>query len=94
MVWVDDGDGTLRGGETEFPLLPSKADSRWCAFVDCPAQSQQGVAFKPVPGNAVYWENFRSDGSGRGFQETWHAGLPVVEGTKVGLNIWSWGRLD
>lgn len=94
MVWVDDGDGTLRGGGTEFPLLPSKTDSRWCAFIDCSADSQQGVTFKPVPGNAVYWENFRSDGSGRGFQETWHAGLPVVEGTKVGLNIWSWGRLD
>ena len=100
MVWVDDGDGALRGGGTEFPLLPSKADSRWCAFVDCPADSQhpadrqKGVVFKPLPGNAVYWENFRADGSGRGFQETWHAGLPVVEGTKVGLNIWSWGRLD
>ncbi|KAK0738597.1 hypothetical protein B0T18DRAFT_334715 [Schizothecium vesticola] len=71
-----------------------RSDSRWCAFVDCPADGQQGVVFRPLPGNAVYWENFRSDGSGRGFQETWHAGLPVVEGIKVGLNIWSWGRLD
>ncbi|KAI1879388.1 hypothetical protein JX265_002342 [Neoarthrinium moseri] len=53
-----------------------------------------GVTFKPVAGNAVFWENFRPDGTGRGWEETWHAGLPVKSGVKVGLNIWSWGRLD
>lgn len=53
-----------------------------------------GVVFKPLVGNAVYWENFRADGSGRGYEESWHAGLPVVQGVKVGLNIWSWGRID
>lgn len=53
-----------------------------------------GVTFKPLAGNAVYWENFRPDGSGRGWDETWHAGLPVQEGVKVGLNIWTWGRID
>ncbi|KAI1266350.1 2OG-Fe(II) oxygenase family oxidoreductase [Xylariaceae sp. FL1019] len=53
-----------------------------------------GVTFRVVPGNAVFWWNFRPDGTGRGFDETWHAGLPVTKGTKVGLNIWSWGRLD
>lgn len=53
-----------------------------------------GVVFKPMAGNAVYWENFRPDGTGRGWNETWHAGLPVIRGTKVGLNIWSWGRID
>lgn len=52
---------------------------------------QRGVVFKVVPGNAVYWENFAADG--RGFEETWHAGLPVEEGVKVGLNIWSFGRI-
>ncbi|KAI0512668.1 2OG-Fe(II) oxygenase family oxidoreductase [Xylaria bambusicola] len=52
-----------------------------------------GVTFKAIPGNAVFWENFRPDGTGRGWNETWHAGLPVKRGTKVGLNIWSWGRL-
>ncbi|KAK2604484.1 hypothetical protein N8I77_007411 [Diaporthe amygdali] len=56
--------------------------------------ASQGVVFKPVAGNAVYWENFRPDGTGRGWEETWHAGLPVTRGTKVGLNIWSWGRID
>ncbi|CAM1502896.1 Fc.00g076720.m01.CDS01 [Cosmosporella sp. VM-42] len=52
---------------------------------------QGGVTFKVVPGNAVYWENFAADG--RGYEETWHAGLPVEEGFKVGLNIWSFGRI-
>ncbi|KAJ4370527.1 hypothetical protein N0V83_005048 [Neocucurbitaria cava] len=49
---------------------------------------EQGVIFKPVKGNAVFWENMRSDGSG--YLESWHAGLPVKSGSKIGLNIWSW----
>lgn len=52
----------------------------------------KGTTFKVVPGNAVYWENFASDG--RGYDETWHAGLPVKKGVKVGLNIWSFGRIE
>ncbi|KAK3322581.1 2OG-Fe(II) oxygenase family oxidoreductase [Apodospora peruviana] len=111
MVWVDDSDGQLQGGGTEFPLLRYRQDSRWCRFIDCrasqagPADSSDGkadsapttssaVIFKPIAGNAVYWENFRSDGTGRGYDETWHAGLPVEKEVKVGLNIWSWGRID
>ncbi|KAK0710887.1 hypothetical protein B0H67DRAFT_667875 [Lasiosphaeris hirsuta] len=67
--------------------------------VKCPSGdgdngAEGGVVFKPVPGNAVYWENFRPDGTGKGYDETWHAGLPVVKGVKVGLNIWSWGRIE
>lgn len=58
------------------------------------ATPDTGVVFKPLAGNAVYWENFRPDGTGRGWDETWHAGLPVKEGIKVGLNIWTWGRID
>ncbi|KAL7795774.1 hypothetical protein V8C37DRAFT_27969 [Trichoderma ceciliae] len=52
----------------------------------------KGTTFKAVPGNAVYWENFAPDG--RGYDETWHAGLPVRKGVKVGLNIWSFGRIE
>lgn len=101
------GDGALVGGGTEFPLLRRLSlDQRWCRFVECgdaaaavPEGDQghnqsAGAVFKPIAGNAVYWENFRPDGTGRGWQETWHAGLPVEKGTKVGLNIWSWGRID
>lgn len=50
----------------------------------------EGVIFKPIKGNAIYWENIRPDGTG--YTETWHAGLPVKTGTKVGLNIWTWYR--
>lgn len=52
----------------------------------------KGTTFTVVPGNAVYWENFALNG--REYQETWHAGLPVKNGTKVGLNIWSFGRIE
>ncbi|KAF7157856.1 hypothetical protein CNMCM5623_002290 [Aspergillus felis] len=48
----------------------------------------EGITFKPIKGNAVFWENLRPDGTG--YPETWHAALPVTSGTKVGLNIWSW----
>jgi prolyl 4-hydroxylase len=72
----------------------------WCEFVECADEeggggsgggrdsSREGVTFRPVRGNALYWENLRLDGEG--YQETWHAGLPVRMGTKVGLNIWTW----
>ncbi|KAI1393518.1 uncharacterized protein F4822DRAFT_15592 [Hypoxylon trugodes] len=98
MVWVESRD--VVGGGTEFPLLRREAPGRfWCRWVECGDQDgdgggNTGVTFKPVAGNAVYWENFRPDGTGRGWDETWHAGLPVEKGTKVGLNIWSWGRLN
>ncbi|TLD05178.1 uncharacterized protein PgNI_09970 [Pyricularia grisea] len=107
MAWVGDGDGSLVGGGTEFPLLrrPS-SDDRWCRFVvgcggDADKEDQErqgGVVFKPIVGNAVFWENFNPhtgpDGIVRGYEESWHAGLPVERGVKVGLNIWSYGRVD
>ncbi|KAI1429304.1 hypothetical protein F5Y12DRAFT_478269 [Xylaria sp. FL1777] len=104
MVWVKADE--IEGGGTEFPHLQRKGpDYPWCRWVECPDTGEDstkreegepitGVTFKAVPGNAVFWENFRPDGTGRGWQETWHAGLPVTRGKKVGLNIWSWGRLN
>ena len=104
MAWVDAED--LEGGGTEFPYLNlgREADPRWCRFIECspkaapietPAGSSatpEGVIFKPIPGNAIFWENFRPDGNG--YEETWHAGLRVTKGVKVGLNIWSTGRIE
>jgi prolyl 4-hydroxylase len=84
MVYVSDA---CEGGGTEFPMLDSKKDGRWCEFVDCDIGGE-GVAFKPRKGAAVFWLNFDEDG--RGLKETIHAGLPVTKGVKVGLNIWSW----
>ncbi|KAI0603190.1 2OG-Fe(II) oxygenase family oxidoreductase [Biscogniauxia sp. FL1348] len=126
MVWVRADD--VKGGGTEFPLLPRNGpDEPWCRWVECAGEQSSevedegeeedsdsggaakkekkkkkkkdgepltGVTFVPVAGNAVFWENFRPDGTGRGWEETWHAGLPIKRGIKVGLNIWSWGRLS
>lgn len=41
-----------------------------------------------MTGNAVYWENIRPDGTD--YEESWHSGLPVTSGMKIGSNIWSW----
>lgn len=86
----EEGGEVKKGGEEEDP---------WCRFVECEGgrvktgPDGRGVTFKAVEGNAVFWTNFRADGSGDGYRETWHAGLPVTRGEKVGLNIWSWGRI-
>jgi prolyl 4-hydroxylase len=81
------------GGGTHFPRLQKPAGEEWCKFIECNGEYEDeglkaGVIFKPVKGNAVYWENMRADGSG--YAESWHAGLPVTGGEKIGLNIWSW----
>lgn len=86
------------GGGTHFPRLRRPRASKWCRFIECDedqdgsaeiqAQVRDGVTFKPITGNAIFWENLRPDGTG--YPETWHAALPVLSGEKVGLNIWSW----
>lgn len=96
MVYVD---ADCEGGGTEFPRIrmPDTSNGRWCEFLECDetggegedSTRRMGVTFKPKTGNAVFWENLRPDGYG--YEESWHAGLPVLAGTKVGLNIWSWG---
>jgi prolyl 4-hydroxylase len=96
------GVGECTGGGTHFPYLTmppgaavgaGTAESEaggWCRILDCEAAANGvgGVTFLPVPGNAIYWDNVRRDGSG--YMETLHAGMPVTSGTKIGLNIWSW----
>lgn len=90
MVYVD---ADCKGGGTEFPRIkmPETEKGRWCDFLECDEGStkEMGVTFKPIKGNAVFWENIGPDGWG--YEETYHAGLPVLSGSKVGLNIWSWG---
>lgn len=83
MVYLE---ANCTGGGTNFPRLEIPRGGNWCEFVEC--ESRQGVTFKPLKGNAVFWENLRADGTG--YKECWHAGLPVLSGTKIGLNIWSW----
>ena len=88
MVYLrGEGEG-CEGGGTAFPMLEGRTEGGWCRFVDCGRGREEGVAFRPRKGAAVFWLNF--DGEGRGVKETVHAGLPVTKGVKVGLNIWSW----
>lgn len=72
---------------TRFPNLLvdwSKEDSRWCQFVDC---NSTEITIRPIPGNAIFWKNLNV--SNEGDYRTLHAGLPPLNGTKVGLNIWT-----
>lgn len=90
MVYLD---ANCTGGGTNFPRLRMPRKRQWCRFIECDEDntsgtSYEGVTFKPIKGNAIFWENLRPDGTG--YPETWHAALPVLSGTKVGLNIWSW----
>ena len=77
----------ITGGGTNFPILDTPKDDRWCEFMDCDEPWENGVTFKPLPGNAVFWQNL--DGEGRGDPATIHAGLPVTSGNKLGMNIWT-----
>ncbi|KAI0025078.1 hypothetical protein F4780DRAFT_722123 [Xylariomycetidae sp. FL0641] len=77
----------LTGGGTNFPLVAAPADPSWCRYVDCDEPWDNGVTFRPVEGNAVFWSNVREDGSGD--PRTLHAGLPVTSGEKIGMNIWT-----
>ncbi len=100
MVYLE---ANCTGGGTHFPRLQRPSGDEWCKFIECEPEEEalvsseqrnndaslkEGVIFKPIAGNAVFWENMRSDGTG--YLESWHAGLPVKSGVKIGLNIWSW----
>ncbi|ERT02973.1 hypothetical protein HMPREF1624_01277 [Sporothrix schenckii ATCC 58251] len=88
------GPAALRGGGTNFPLVnaPPPTD-QWCAYTDCDEPWERGVTFRPVQGNAVYWDNLlpRTEGQDTrtGDPRALHAGLPVVAGEKIGMNIWT-----
>ncbi|KAI4596685.1 hypothetical protein KJ359_005027 [Pestalotiopsis sp. 9143b] len=77
----------IRGGGTNFPMLDAPYNQKWCDFVDCDEPYENGVTFRPVVGNAVFWRNLNEDGTGD--QRNLHAGLPVASGWKIGMNIWT-----
>lgn len=83
------------GGGTQFPFLDPPNDERWCEYVNCDAEEEDGVVFRPVQGNAVFWRNLvetkTKEGNRRfvGDRRTLHAGLAVQRGEKVGMNVWT-----
>lgn len=90
FAYVDASDD-IAGGGTHFPKLPAKSGEGWCRFVECDDQWDRGVTFRAVAGNAVYWTNLVKgpDGNPKGDDRVLHAGLPVIRGSKLGMNIWS-----
>lgn len=84
-VWLD---GSCTGGGTHFPSLPRLEDPSLCVYLDCSVSPDNGTVFKPIPRNAIFWESLSDDGQVN--YETQHAGLTVEEGSKIGLNIWTW----
>jgi prolyl 4-hydroxylase len=85
FVYIAASDDIVGGG-TQFPLLDAPKNERWCEYVNCDAGWDEGVTFRPIPRNAVFWKNMKG---GRGDKRTLHAGLPVQRGEKLGMNIWT-----
>lgn len=50
---------------------------------------EKGVSFKPIAGNAIYWYNLIPH-SETPHPALRHAGMPVISGKKIGLNMWTW----
>lgn len=87
-------------GETYFPYVgPSEQDRgtagqrpaheprRWNQSDPIWRDHESGgLAFRPIKGNALFWLNLHSDGTGH--EKTLHAGLPVGSGLKTAMNIW------
>lgn len=49
-------------------------------------EGANGVLFHPIAGNAIFWVNLHANRTGD--ERNIHAGLPVIEGEKIAMNIW------
>jgi prolyl 4-hydroxylase len=78
------------GGTTAFPKVPRPRAPEWCDVLKCEdenGQEVQWVEVKPRIGAAVFWYNLNEWGETE--DKTLHAGTPIIEGLKIGLNIWT-----
>lgn len=77
------------GGSTVFPEISRPAAEEWCQTLKCQENGEevQWLEVTPKVGTAIFWYNLDIDGQGN--TRTLHAGTPVINGTKVGLNIWT-----
>jgi prolyl 4-hydroxylase len=74
------------GGSTQFPRLRQTIEGSWCKFLECGHEKEsEGASFKPLVGNAVLFTHYHANGTGH--RGSWHAGMPVKRGTKIGMNI-------
>jgi prolyl 4-hydroxylase len=78
------------GGSTNFPAVDRPVEREWCETLNCVdegGKQVKTVEVKPKVGRAIFWWNV--DAWGDVDEMTLHAGAPVVEGSKIGLNIWT-----
>lgn len=83
-------DVDCRNCGTHFPHLAwdwTTKDPSWCTFFEC---GNTTLLSRPVAGSALYWRNMHANGTGD--ERTLHAGLPIPDGFKTGVNIWT--RVD
>lgn len=79
-----------QGGATVFPAVERPISESWCEFLNCKNETGHEVPWlevKPKVGTALFWYNIQV--SGEVDMKTLHAGAPVFNGTKIGLNIWT-----
>ncbi|KAG7137385.1 Prolyl 4-hydroxylase 1 like protein [Verticillium longisporum] len=81
----------IAGGGTKFPKLAAPEGDGWCGVVECDQAREEGVTFRPIEGNAVFWTNLvkGEDGEMVGDDRVLHAGLPIEKGSKLGMNLWT-----
>ena len=78
------------GGTTAFTKVPRPKAPEWCDVLVCHDEAgneTEWVEVRPKVGTAIFWYNLDANGVGDEF--TLHAGTPVINGTKIGLNIWT-----
>jgi prolyl 4-hydroxylase len=78
------------GGATIFPDVSRPAAREWCDILRCEDEKGNPIEHLEVlakEGTAVFWHNFKT--SGELDELTLHAGADVLNGTKIGLNIWT-----
>jgi prolyl 4-hydroxylase len=74
-----------------FPEVSRPAAAEWCGVLQCHDDEGKEVEWlevRPKVGTAIFWYHL-DPVSGEGDRKTLHAGMPVINGTKVGLNIFT-----
>jgi prolyl 4-hydroxylase len=86
--------GNCTGGTTVFPYVKRPERDEFCGALKCKDENGENVErleFEPKTGSAIFWYNLVPSGEVDTF--TMHAGAPVGEGTKIGMNIWTRERV-
>ncbi|KAL9119446.1 MAG: hypothetical protein Q9187_003999 [Circinaria calcarea] len=83
-------DANCTAGATYFPRLPAPPENVHGDRFSTTA-NRTGLAVMPNLGSGVFWINLGANGTGD--ERVLHAGLPVSEGSKIGMNIWIKGKV-